>query len=187
MNARILAAARPTSYVLLSVSLLWATGCCFGPREARRGPPYDRPFPLGQVTDAHWETQQTNAEASDFIFYDHEFVGETAKLNPAAKEHLLSVALRLPHVPFPLVVEQSVDNKKPQLDAERRQAIVDMLVKLGYEPVDIDPRVVVAPAIAPGLTAIETESAYRSTIGGDYGGYGGGGGRRFGGYGGSYR
>src|SRR5204862_7308889 len=60
----------------------------------------DRPFPLGQVSDSFWETQQTNAEAADFIFYDHEFRGNTAELSPGAKKHLMQVALRLEHVPF---------------------------------------------------------------------------------------
>ena len=63
-------------------------------KAARRGPGYDRPFPVGQVTDAFWETQQTNAEAADFIFYDHEFKGNTAELGPGAKRHLEQVALR---------------------------------------------------------------------------------------------
>jgi len=165
--------------------LLLASGCVW---EQLRSPPYDRPFPLGQVTDSHWETQQTNAEASDFVFYDHEFEGSTTRLTPAGKKHLLEVALRLDHVPFPVVVEQTVDNKNPKLDAARRQAIVELLVKLGIEQQYVDPRVVVAPAIAPGLSAIEGEAAYYSTIqGASEFGYGGGAGRRFGGYGGSYR
>ena len=66
----------------------FAACCSWDASPARRrcqghGPAYDRPFPLGQVTDAHWETQQTNAEASDFIFYDHEFVGNTAQAHSA--------------------------------------------------------------------------------------------------------
>jgi hypothetical protein len=78
-----------------------AVGCKSG------GPPYDYPFPLGQVSDSIWETQQTNAEAADFIFFDHEFEGSTANLAPAAKRKLESVALRLEHVPFPITIEQS--------------------------------------------------------------------------------
>src|SRR5262245_23550989 len=62
---------------------------CGGRGNGRGGvAPYDRPFPLGAVTDTFWETQQTNAEAADFIFHDHEFVGETAQLGPACKRHL---------------------------------------------------------------------------------------------------
>lgn len=130
--------------------------------EQRRGPAYDRPFPLGQVTDAFWETQQTNAEASDFVFYDHEFVGETAELTEGGKRHLLQVALRLPHVPFPIIVEQSADNARPRLDRQRRETIVDELTRLGVE--QIDPRVGVAPALARGITAMEGESAYYRTL-----------------------
>src|SRR5688572_1160728 len=77
-------------------------------RGSYNGPAADRPFPLGQVTDAHWETQQTNAEAADFIFFDHEFRYDTkrrvdtADLAPGGKKHLMQVALRLEHVPFPV-------------------------------------------------------------------------------------
>ena len=84
------------------------------------GAPHDRPFPIGQVSDSFWETQQTNAEAADFTFYDHEFRGDTAELGPGAKRHLEMVAMRLEHVPFPVVIEQSQHNAKPQLDAARR-------------------------------------------------------------------
>lgn len=180
-------------------SLLSTFGCllwvgCHGhvPHEQMLGPPYDHPFPLGQVSDAHWETQQTNAEAADFIFYDHEFVGHTEELTQGGKRHLLQIALRLNHVPFPVVVEQSPQNRDPQLDAQRRLTVLDALRQLGV-PIP-DERVVVAPAFAEGLSAIEGEQAYSSTLsggfgggGGGRGGFGGGTGRRFGGMGGAYR
>ena len=178
-------------YCLLPVACcLLAAGCHYMPRiphEQKRGPAYDRPFPLGQVTDSFWETQQTNAEASDFVFYDHEFVGETEELAPGGKKHLVQVALRLPQVPFPIVVEQSAYNRKPQLDRKRRQVIVNDLTRLGLDLDAVDQRVVIAPAFAPGITAMEGESAYYRTL--DSGGFGGGGGvgRRFGGRGGTWR
>ena len=146
-------------------------------------PQVDRPFPIGQVSDSFWETQQTNAEAADFIFYDHEFMGETANLAPSAKRHLEEVALRLPHVPFPIVIEQSMYNAKPQLDQARRQTIVTQLARMGVP--QVEDRVVVASAFAEGFTAIEGERAYYNGIIG--GGFGGGAGRRFGGTGGMYR
>ncbi len=152
--------------------------------EQRLGPPYDRPFPLGQVTDAHWETQQTNAEAADFILYDHEFVGNTAKLTPKGQKHIVQMALRLEHVPFPVVIEQSPDGRYPQVDAQRRQAVIEYLVQIGFEKEHIQNRVIIAPAFAPGLRAVEGEAAYYSTFGGEFGG---GTGRRFGGYGGVWR
>ena len=154
------------------------------PREQKLGPPYDRPFALGQVSDSHWETQQTNAEASDFILYDHEFVGNTAKLNTGGKKHLLQIALRVEQVPFPVVVEQSPRNRNPRLDTQRRQAVVDTLTKLGLELVDS--RVVVAPAFNEGIAASEGEANYYSTLGHGNFGVGGGVGRRFAGRGGVF-
>lgn len=147
------------------------------------GPAHDRPFPIGQVSDSHWETQQTNAEAADFIFYDHEFRGDTAELAPGAKRHLEMVAMRLEHVPFPIVIEQSQHNAKPQLDHARRQTIVMHLNRMGLT--GADERVVVANAFAEGFTGIEAERSYYNGI--LSGGFGGGGGRRFGGTGGMYR
>jgi hypothetical protein len=185
MNARSL-----LRYSLPVVVCLLIAGCQVPnwmrgvPREQRVGPPYDRPFPLGQVTDSHWETQQTNAEASDFILYDHEFVGNTAQLNTGGKKHLMQMALRLEQVPFPVVVEQTPNNRNPRLDAERRKAVVGTLAQLGLNP--IDGRVVVAPAFNEGLDASEGEAAYYSTTGSGNFGIGGGIGRRFAGRGGVF-
>ena len=183
--------------LMMSLVALAPAGCsCFnegcGPNTGGRfaaargakqpGAPHDRPFALGQNNDAFWETQQTNAEAADFMFYDHEFAGETAALAPGAKRHLEEVALRLPHVPFPVVIEQSMFNAKPDLDQARRQTIVMQLARLGV--VNAEERVVIASAFAEGFTAIQGERAYYN---GFLGRGAGGGGRRFGGSGGMYR
>jgi hypothetical protein len=96
----------------------------------------------------------------------------------------MQVALRLEHVPFPVVVEQSPENRAPELDGERRRAVVEQLARLGTA--DADARVVIAPALARGITAIEGERGYYSTIYNNFG-YGGGAGRRFGGSGGFFR
>jgi hypothetical protein len=185
---------RKTLLMMLSLAALASVGCALddacgpahgrfgGGRGGQAGPPYDRPFVLGHATDAFWETQQTNAEAADFMFYDHEFVGETAQLAPGAKRHLEEVALRLPHVPFPVVIEQSLYNAKPDLDQARRQSIVMQLARLGVA--NAEERVVIANAFAEGFTAIEGERSYYNGI---LGGGGGGAGRRFGGGGGMYR
>ena len=132
---------------LIVTALALLAGChhggddCDGNGGRRRGsyggPAADRPFPLGQVTDSHWETQQTNAEAADFIFYDHEFRYDTkgrvdtAELTPGAKKHLMQVALRLEHVPFPVVIEESPHNGRPELDQARRRTIVEQLGRIG--------------------------------------------------------
>jgi len=173
--------------ILGSLALAALTGCHHSAKNGSGGGSYagpgaDRPFPIGQVTDSFWETQQANAEAADFIFYDHEFRGNTAQLSPGAKKHLEQVALRLEHVPFPVVIEQSLHNAKPELDESRRQTIVEQLARIGVP--SAEERVVVANAFPEGFTGIEAENSYYNVIGGDFNG---GAGRRFGGTGGFYR
>ncbi|MFT7642450.1 MAG: hypothetical protein ACI9G1_004207 [Pirellulaceae bacterium] len=168
----------------LVVLTLSVSGCFHhnARRGSRMGPDVDRPFVLGHATDAFWETQQTNAEAADFVFHDHEFVGDTAVLSPAARRHLESVALRLDRVPFPIVVEQSRYNGKPDLDRQRRKSILEHLGRMGV--LNIHRRVIVAPSFAEGFTAIEGERAYQGIISGNNGNGGGGGGGGVGGGGG---
>jgi len=140
----------PSAFRLLPFLLLVLSGC------AEPGAPYDRPFPLGQVTDAHWDTQMTNAQASSFIFYDHEFIDDTTKLNVLGLKHLEQVAIRLPHVPFPVVVEEIPNHANPRLDMARRQAVLDRFAELGL--CNLDQRVVIAPAIAEGILGPEAEA-----------------------------
>ena len=166
-------------WIAMGLALSAATGCAH--HYAEFSAPHDRPFPLGAVSDSHWETMQTNAEAADFVFYDHEFVGETAELAPGAKRHLEQVALRLEHTPFPVVIEQSQHAENGRLDRERREAVVGHLARMGLP--NIDERVVVAPAFAEGFTAVEGERAYSNIISGNSQSFG----RRFGGFGGAYR
>jgi hypothetical protein len=168
--------------IVLTLSATFA-GCHHGHGKHRYAGIADRPFPLGQVTDAHWETQQTNAEAADFIFYDHEFRGNTAELAPGAKKHLEQVALRLDHVPFPVVIEQSLHNARPELDQARRQMIVEQLARLGA--LNTEQRVVIANAFPEGYTGIESENSYFNGIINNN--FSGGAGRRFGGTGGFYQ
>jgi hypothetical protein len=166
----------------------WLFGWHKEKQQGYPGPAMDRPFPVGQVTDSFWETQQTNAEAADFIFYDHEFRYdtlrhvETSELAPGAKRHLEQVALRLEHAPFPIVIEASQHQAAPALDQARRRTIVEQLNRLGI--VNADERVVVAPAFAEGRTAIEAERTYYNILNSTFRG---GAGRRFGGTGGVYR
>jgi hypothetical protein len=75
-------------------------------------------------------------------------------------------------------------NENPTLDMQRQRAVVAVLSSLGVP--DASQRVVVAPALAEGLTSNEAEAAYirgfqpNSTSGAFGGGFGG-----FGGFGGS--
>ncbi|MCH2130162.1 MAG: hypothetical protein MK179_13525 [Pirellulaceae bacterium] len=166
---------------LTALGLLVFTGC----QSYDSGTPQSRPFPLGNVSDAFWETQQANAEAADFIFYHHEFRAKTAEVAPGTKRHLESVALRLEHVPFPVVIEQSKHDRYPKLDEKRRQVIVEHLTRMGVA--DAQERVIIAPSFVLGYSASEAVQAYYATFGnGGYGaGQGAGGfGRGFGGFGG---
>jgi hypothetical protein len=65
----------------------------------------EAPQPLGQVNDQHWHTMITNAQASDFVIYQHEWIGTTVQLNPAGQQHLVQIARRLADVPFPVLIE----------------------------------------------------------------------------------
>ena len=181
----------------LFLTLAFAATILAGCRNNNRnqGPQHDRPFPLGQVSDSHWETQQTNAEAADFVFYDHEFRYDTkthvdtADLTPGAKKHLEMVALRLEHTPFPVVIEElprtndpAINRERELLEQQRRRTIVEQLNRIGIT--NADERVVVATKFAEGFTGVEGENAYTNVLSN---GFGGGQGRRFGGFGGVYR
>lgn len=154
---------------------LVAAGCA-----SDGSPPYDRPYPIGQVTDAHWETQQTNAEAADFVFFEHEFVKDAPQLAPGGKRHIESVAMRLPHVPFPVVIERTPYDKNPTLDEARRRMIVETLARMGLP--NVEPRVVISNAFPAGRTSVEAEATYYNGIlSSGMGGMGGGGGGGMGG------
>ncbi len=47
-----------------------------------------RPHPLGSLVDPAFKDQEMNAEASDFVIYQHEWNGETASMNDRGLEHL---------------------------------------------------------------------------------------------------
>lgn len=192
--------------VALAAACALAAGCAHHDQQSHHtygGPPYgpahDRPLPVGQASDSFWETQQTNAEAADFIFYDHEFKRmttgegterqETAQLSPLAKKKLEQVALQLEHVPFPVIIEQfprthnaASNHQKGLVEEARRKTIVEQLNRMGVT--NADERVVLSNAFPESRTGIEAERSYFNIIGG---GFGGGAGRRFGGTGGAYR
>lgn len=129
--------------------------------------------PQGYASDPIWQLQERNAEASDFVVYDHEFVGETFRLNKSGEDHVKQIAARLrAGAPFPVIVEQAFNSaapgateyqypvyNNPQLDLERREMVARALTAMGVE--DAQDRVVVAPALTPGLEAVEAERAYR--------------------------
>jgi hypothetical protein len=156
------------------------------------------PAPLGSISDDIWQKQEENAEASDFVIYEHEFIGNTTRLNDAGERHVKQIAARAGQVPFPVMVEPSSMSRRPgdkygypvhgneKLDMKRRELIVKSLTSMGVQ--DAEARVVVSPALAPGFEEFEAERAYQTGFNGgrDNGtrsfGFGGG----FGGFGGFF-
>jgi uncharacterized membrane protein YgcG len=179
---------RTVLVMALSTAMLACLGC--GPwKELRRQP---EP-PLGTISDHIWQIQETNAEASDFVIYQHEFKLNQARLNMAGEDHVKQIAERLlAGQDFPVIVERGMtsvrENTKyklpvhpsPELDMQRREVLVHALVTLGVA--DAEQRVSVAPALTPGYKATEAAGAYLRGMGGS-GGFGGGG---FGGGGGGF-
>lgn len=147
--------------------------------------------PLGSVNRAHYHTMQTNGEATDFILHRNDFLGKTAELSPAGKDHIMEIAARMRSAPFPVIVERSEHNSDPELDAHRRQIVAQILTHMGNP--DAQQRVFVSPNYGQTRNSTEAEVDYYRTIysrggfGGGFnnGGFGGGGlGGGFGGGGG---
>lgn len=163
------------------------TGCGPGAQLRRQAEP-----PLGMISDNIWQMQEHNAEASDFIVYQHEFKLNQARLNTAGEDHVKQIAERLlAGQDFQVLVERGMttarENTKykypvhpnPELDMQRRDVIIRCLTALGVP--DAEERVVVAPALAPGFKATEASGTYLRGMGGFGGGGGGFGGGGFGG------
>ena len=152
---------------------------------------YERPTlaPLGAVSDPIWKNQEANAEASELVVYQHEFMRDAEWLNHAGEDHVKQIAERMrSEQDLPVVVEQSMTSPlvgaeypypvhpNVELDMRRREIVVRSLTALGIP--DAEQRVVVAPAFTDGVTGSEAESAYRqglsgSQTGGWSGGFGG--------------
>lgn len=157
------------------------------------------PTPLGTVSDPIWQQQEENAEASDFVIYEHEWVHNSSRLNPAGMEHVKQIAHRAAATPFPVLVERSsmsVDpstqykfpvNGHEELDLERRNLVTQALLEMGVA--DAESRVVVSPALTPGFQEFEGERAYNRGMSDDSGGgfgFGGFGAGGMGGVGGGF-
>lgn len=160
------------------------------------------PTPLGCYSDQAWKLQEGNAEASDFVIHEHEFHGNTSKLNSLGESHVRQVAARMGENGYPVIIESSSMSSRedsvhgfpvhndPALDQRRREVLVHTLIELGAK--DVENKVVIGPALTPGYEQIEAEAAYyqsiRGFVGGNRGrgggsagaGFGGGGGGGFG-------
>ena len=155
---------------------------------------YPDSLPLGVVIGAHYHTMETNAEAMDFIIHRHEFTGTTAALSPEGRDHVMEIAARMRTAPFPVIIERSDNNADPEIDAHRRQIVVQILTDFGNP--DAYQRTIVSRSYNNGFNSAEAEFDYYRTIfsrgnnnnnnGGNNGGGGFGGGSGGGGGGGSF-
>lgn len=185
------------SLTVAALAAMMIAGCA---KERCRTVGAYRPAPLGAISDPIWQEQEANAEASDFVVHEHEFVGNSARLNHGGEEHVKQIAVRAAETPFPVLVEPSSMTARPQdkygfpvhgndeLDLARRQVIVNALASMGVD--DAEDRVVVSPALVPGFEEFEAERAYNRGFGGygigrrGFGGFFGGGFGGLGGFGG---
>ena len=157
------------------------------------------PNPLGTLSDPVWQNQELNAEMSDFVIYEHEFQRGSSRLNTYGEDHLKKIAARIQQgQDATVVVERSMisarsDTKhqypvhpNPEFDAQRRDIVVAALTVLNVQ--DAHDRVMIAPALAQGITGNEGEAAYVNAMQETQfgGGMGAGGGIMFGGGGGFY-
>jgi hypothetical protein len=182
------------SAVLWISALVWlAGGCCWISGLHQRCCEQKIPTPpLGTISDPIWRQQEAGAAASDFVVYQGDFQLDEVRLNRAGEDHLKSIAMRLrAGAPLPVVVERSMTSKRPgskyeypvnpnpELDMRRRDIVVRSLMAMGIA--NADQCVVVAPALAPGITATEAARAYQRGLT-ETGGHGGGGGLGGGGF-----
>lgn len=151
--------------------------------------------PLGTNSDTIWQIQESNAEASKFVVYQHEFKLNSDRLNLGGEDHVKQIAVEVQAgALYPIVIERSMSsprpdskylfpvNQNPELDLRRRHVVVQVLLAMGVQ--DAEQRVVVAPSFAQGYSAQEAEMSYYRALfqsGGAGSGFGGGG---FGGFGG---
>ncbi len=172
-----------------------AVGCSYATKCHNMGD--FTPNPQGTISDPVWQQQEANAEASDFVIYQHEWTSEGVILNRAGMDHLKKIAARSAEVPFPILIERSnmaVDpnseygfpvNSNHDLDMARRAAVVEALASMGMP--SAEERVYVSTALAPGFEANEAEGAYRQGFsGGGFNGFGFGGFFGGGGFGGGF-
>ena len=153
----VLAAARRLPSRLTAATT--AATAAWRPARSYRGPAADRPFPLGPG-DRLLLGDAADQRRGGRLHLLRPRVPRQTRPNwlPARKKHLEQVALRLEHVPFPVVIEESPHNARPELDQARRQTIVEQLGRLGLA--NVEERVVVANAFPEGYTGIEAEGAY---------------------------
>ncbi len=79
------------------------------------GSPRPAAPPLGTLSDPVWENQETNAEKSDFVVHENEFVADSETMNTAGEDHLKRIAFRLTSgQDAQVLVERSMNSAAPR-------------------------------------------------------------------------
>lgn len=117
------------------------------------------PQPAGTYVKLHTDRMAQNAEASDFIFFMHEWTPGGISLGPAGQRHLLAATARLVSEQYTIVIEPSRD---PALDEKRRAAVAKYLLE--NQIPDAENRVLVAVPNAEGIFAEETPRIFRGAL-----------------------
>jgi len=140
--------------VVLALMLGSATGCvgtqcrdCGGCHGECVG---QLPDPRGAHTQAIFELHAGKAEADDFVIYQNEWAQGGDQLGPCGRRHVETIARRLLHETFPVVVEPSGD---AELDDSRRMQVLKELADHGV--VDIESRVTIGYPEAEGLSDVD--------------------------------
>src|SRR5262245_23584291 len=127
-------------------------------------PPGAQPAPIGTYVNRWIHLQETKAEMDDFVIYKHMWFRGGRELGPMGRYQLDLMTQRLAQVPFPVVIETSLND---EIDADRRDIIIALLKSRGFT----DPtRVIVAFPIAEGLYGDEADRIYQGYIRGFAGG-----------------
>ncbi len=156
-----------------------AAGGCPGWKEIL--PQRPAASPLGTLSDPVWQNQELNAEKSDFVVHEHEFIENSEFLNYAGEDHLKQIAARLSSGHDAQVIVERTRNfarpeteykyrvhLNPEMDMRRRDVVVRCL--LAMKIADADERVVIAPDLAPSYRAGERAATDYSDSLGDWGG-----------------
>lgn len=167
-----------TRAIVVAAAVLGFAGCHHRYHDCKDIPHGAIPQPIGTHV-CQWQTEQmARAEQDDFVIYRYEWLRDSAQFSPYGGRHMMGIAGRLPHAPFPVVIEPSDD---ATLDQARREAATRMLAELGMP--DAADRVVIGAPEAEGLFGQEapqvTEELFDTRGGGrrpasGFGGFRGG-------------
>lgn len=174
--------------VALGLLVLGASGCSSPHRYyqsafagAHIPPP---PSKNGAATEGLFRRMEENAEAADFVLYEHDFQDlQSVRLNDAGKDHLKQIVARLQAgAPFPVIIERSkysTDPRlgptdpdqgifnyevhpNPELDNRRREGIAKVLAAMGVP--HADHRVVVGHQLSPAQTGQQAVQGYQQFV-----------------------